>query len=516
MPNSYFHGTNVSEERQRLGAFDPWSTSGAGPRAEPKATVVGHFHGTNVSEERQRLGAFDPWSTSGAGPGAAPKATAVGHLHRTLPAIFAAMLALSGHAAEKLTAAPAVKKAAPAVVSISVELRQRSRRPDVFQFFQFPQPEPSGTGSGVIIDAGEGYVVTNHHVIRNAEEITVRLHDRRTMQAKLVGSDPGTDIALLKIEPEDLSELPLGDSDVLEIGDFVVAIGSPFALDQTVTLGIVSALGRRSINIGERGYEDFIQTDASINPGNSGGALVDLDGRLVGINTALITPAREQGNVGIGFAVPSNMAQAVVDQLLEFGEIRRGLLGVGIEGVTQGVAQALGLDEITGALVARVEEDSPAEAAGIEVQDVIVSLNDRPIEDPADLRNRIGFSPVGDTVRIGIVRDGKLIEKEAVIGQMRSASVAGEISSEKLEGVRLGEIGRDHPNHGRVEGVEVQAVARGSLAWEYGLRPQDIISAVNRRRVRSVDEFVDTVREQEGVLALLIQRGGRQQIIVLS
>ena len=478
-----------------------------------------HFHGITASRERQRPAAVVAWSTSGAGPQAKPKAPAVGHLHRTLPTLFAAMLALSGHAAEKLTAAPAVKKAAPAVVSISVTGQPRSRRPDVFPFFPpIPAPElppSSGTGSGVIIDAGEGYIVTNHHVIRNAESITVRLHDRRTVEAELVGSDPGTDIALLKIEPKNLSELPLGDSDALEIGDFVVAIGSPFALDQTVTLGIVSALGRRSINIGQRGYEDFIQTDASINPGNSGGALVDLDGRLVGINTALITPAREQGNVGIGFAVPSNMAQAVVDQLLEFGEIRRGLLGVVIDEVSSDLAQALGLDDLRGALVTRVEENSPAEAAGIQVQDVIVSVNDRPIEDPADLRNRIGFSRVGDTVRIGILRDGKRIEKEAVIAQVRSTSVAGEDSSEKLEGVELGEIGRDHPQYRRVEGVEVQTVARGSRAWEYGLRQGDIISAVNRRRVRSVDEFVETVREQEGVLVLLIQRGGRQEIVVL-
>ena len=438
-------------------------------------------------------------------------------LHRTFPTLFGAMLALSGHATEKLTAAPAVKKAVPAVVGIYVTGQQRSRRTEVFPFFQLPVPEQpvTGTGSGVIIDADEGYVITNHHVIRNAEEITVRLHDRRTMEAKLIGSDPGTDIALLEIGAEDLSELPLGDSDALEIGDFVVAIGSPFALDQTVTLGIVSALGRRTINIGRGGYEDFIQTDASINPGNSGGALVDLEGRLVGINTALIAPAREQGNVGIGFAVPSNMAQAVVDQLVEFGEIRRGLLGVRIEAVSPDVAEALDLDEIKGALVARVEENSPAEAAGIEVDDVIVSVDDKAIEDPVDLRNRIGLTRVGETVRIGIVREGHRIEKVAVIGQVRSTSVAGEVSSEKLEGVELGEIGREHPRYGRVEGVEVRSVERASLAWESGLRQGDIIFAVNRRRVRNVEEFVDTVREQGDVLLMYIQRGGRQEILRL-
>ena len=437
-------------------------------------------------------------------------------LYRVLPILLAAALATWGHAAEKMTAAPAVKKAAPAVVNISVVGQQRRQRPDGFEFFQLPVPDRSpstGTGSGVIIDGDEGYVVTNHHVIRDAEEIKVRLHDRRTMEAELVGSDPGTDIALLRIEAENLSELPLGDSDALEIGDFVVAIGSPFQLEQTVTLGIVSALSRRSINLGRGGYEDFIQTDASINPGNSGGPLVDLDGRLVGINTALITPAR--GNVGIGFAVPSNMARSVVEQLLKFGEIRRGLLGVRIEQVSPGVAEALDLDELLGALVSRVEEGSPAEAAGIEAGDVIVSVDDKAIEDPADLRNRIGFSPVGETVRIGVVRDGRLIEKEAVIGQMRSMSVAGEVSSEKLGGVELTEIGRDHPRYGRVEGVEVRSVEAGSQAWEAGLRQGDIIYAVNRRRVRSVEEFVETVQEQGDVLALFIQRGERREIVVL-
>ena len=436
--------------------------------------------------------------------------------YRILPTLLAAALAISSHAAERMTAAPAVKTAAPAVVNIAVVGQQRRQRPGGFEFFQFPVPDRSpstGTGSGVIIDADEGYVVTNHHVIRNADEITVRLHDRRTMEAELVGSDPGTDIALLKIEAEDLSELPFGDSDALEIGDFVVAIGSPFQLEQTVTLGIVSALRRRSISPVPGGYADFIQTDASINRGNSGGPLIDLDGRLVGINTALITPTA--GNVGIGFAVPSKMAQSVVDQLLEFGEIRRGLLGVRIEQVSPGVAEALDLDALSGALVSRVEEDSPAEAAGIEAGDVIVSVDDEAIEDPADLRNRIGFSPVGATVRIGIVRDGRRIEKEAVIGQLRSTSVAGEVSSEKLGGVELAEIGHDHPSYGRVEGVEVRSVESGSLASESGLRQGDIIFAVNRRRVRSVEEFVDTVREQGDVLALFIQRGERREIVVL-
>lgn len=436
-------------------------------------------------------------------------------LHRILPAFFALSLALSGHAAEKLTAAPAVKKAAPAVVNISVVGRQRGRSPDVFDFFQLPAPErPTGIGSGVIIDASEGYVVTNHHVIQDAEKITVRLHDRRTVEATLVGSDEGTDIGLLQIEAEDLSELPLGDSDALEIGDFVVAIGSPFELDQTVTLGIVSALGRRSINPVPGGYEDFIQTDASINRGNSGGPLVDLEGRLVGINTALVTPS--QGNVGIGFAVPSNMARAVVEQLVEFGEIRRGGLGVVIEDVTSDIAQVLDLDQLTGALVQVVREDSPAERAGIEAGDVIVSVDDEPVEDVVDLRNRIGLSRIGETVRIGIVREEGRIETEAVIGQLQSIFVPRGTSSEKFEGVELGEVGSDHPWFGRVEGVEVQSVETNSRAWESGLRQGDIIVAVNRQRVRNMEEFVETVQAQEeDVLVLQLQRGGRRTVRVL-
>ena len=436
-------------------------------------------------------------------------------LHRILPALFALSLALTGHAAEKLTAAPAVKKAAPAVVNISVVGRQRGRSPDVFDFFQLPAPErPTGIGSGVIIDASEGYVVTNHHVIQDAEKITVRLHDQRTVEATLVGSDEGTDIGLLQIEAEDLSELPLGDSDGLEIGDFVVAIGSPFELDQTVTLGIVSALGRRFNKPFPEGYEDFIQTDASINRGNSGGPLVDLEGRLVGINTALITPS--QGNVGIGFAVPSNMARAVVEQLVEFGEIRRGGLGVEIEDVTSDIAQALDLDQLTGALVQVVREDSPAERAGIEAGDVIVSVDDEPVEDVVDLRNRIGLSRIGETVRIGIVREEGRIETEAVIGQLQSIFVPRGTSSEKFEGVELGEIGRDHPWFGRVEGVEVQSVETNSRAWESGLRQGDIIVAVNRQRVRNMEEFVETVQAQEeDVLVLQLQRGGRRTVRVL-
>ncbi|MCY3843209.1 MAG: Do family serine endopeptidase [Acidobacteria bacterium] len=439
-------------------------------------------------------------------------------LYRLAPALFAVSLGISGHAAEKLTAAPAVKKAAPAVVHISVN---QAIRGQVFDFFPFPMPDRSprepvpGSGSGVIIDAAEGYVVTNHHVIDNAEEITVRLEDRRTLQAELIGSDPLTDIALLRIEAEDVSELPLGDSDTLEIGDFVVAIGSPFNLDQTVTLGIVSALGRTSINRGER-YEDFIQTDASINPGNSGGPLVDLEGRLVGINTALLSPGNAvAGNVGIGFAVPSNMARAVVDQLLEFGEIRRGRLGVQIAEVSPGIARDYDLDEITGALVTRVFEDSPAEEAGIRVEDVIVSVDDEPVDDPGDLRNRIAFSRVGETVRIGILRDGDRIEKEAVIGEMQPVAVAGKISSEKLEGVEFGEIGREHPWFGRVQGVEVSSIEPRSRAWESGLRRGDIILAVNREAVRGFEEFADTVEEQEDVLALLVQRGGRRMLVVV-
>lgn len=321
----------------------------------------------------------------------------------------APLAALSGGA----SLAPMLETVTPAVVNISVRTRtaQSADNPllnDPFfrRFFNVPEMPRErervsvSAGSGVIIDAGGGLVITNHHVVRNADEIRVVLKDRRQFKAQLVGSDAGTDIALLRIPAERLTALGLGDSERLKVGDAVVAIGNPFGLGQTVTSGIISALGRTGLNL--EGYEDFIQTDASINPGNSGGALVNFQGELIGINTAIIGPAG--GNVGIGFAVPVNMVKAVVAQLEEHGTIRRGRLGVAIQDLTPDLAESLGLPTLEGAMIAKVEPDSSAERAGLRKGDVVTAIDGHPVRGSADLRNRVGLARVGDTLRIDYLR----------------------------------------------------------------------------------------------------------------
>ena len=427
-------------------------------------------------------------------------------------------------AAEKLTVAPVLKEVTPAVVNISVRGRRMQQNPlmdDPFfrRFFNNPGRRSvpvQGIGSGVIIDGDDGLVVTNHHVVNGAEEIVVTLRDRREFEATLVGSDPATDVALLRIDAEDLVGLPPGDSDSLEVGDFVVAIGNPFGLGQTVTLGIVSALGRTGLGLADRpdlrGYEDFIQTDASINRGNSGGALVDLDGRLVGINTAISSPSG--GSVGIGFAVPTRMVKAVVEQLLAFGEVRRGVLGVVISNVEPDVAEALGLDADKGAVVSQVMEDSAAEEADIRPYDVIVSINDEAVDGAADLRNRIGLIPVGEEVEVGLLRDGERLEKRIVIGEREAVADAGD-ASDRFGGAEFRDIGPQHPLHGEVEGVEVARVDPGSGAARAGLRPGDIILHVNRRPVSNTREFFEIVKAAEGALALYVQRGNARAFVAL-
>src|SRR5690606_17221037 len=329
------------------------------------------------------------------------------------PAAFG-QLPLGARSNDAWTIAPMLKEVMPAVVNIQVESRVPVRTnplledPFFRRFFGIPDiPETrrrQSVGSGVIVDAENGYILTNHHVVSNATAIIVTLHDQRQLEAELIGSDEATDIALLRIEADGLTDVPMGDSSQLEVGDFVVAIGNPFGLGQTVTSGIVSALGRRT-NILREGYEDFIQTDAPINPGNSGGALITMDGLLVGINTAIVSPAG--GNVGIGFAVPTNMARAVMEQLIEYGEVSRGRLGVHIQTVTPQLAQALDLKVERGALITQVEPGSSAEEAGLQPGDVIIAVDGAEVRDVNDLTLRIGRMRVGTPVRIGYARDGE-------------------------------------------------------------------------------------------------------------
>lgn len=425
------------------------------------------------------------------------------------------------------TLAPLLDKITPAVVNISVESEQTADLNPLFndpffrRFFDMqpmpeqPQPQPRrqmSAGSGVIFNAKEGYVLTNHHVVENGDRIIVTLKDQRQFDAKLIGSDPGTDIALLKIDATDLTALDLGDSDRLQVGDYVLAIGNPFGLGQTVTSGIVSALGRSGLNI--EGYEDFIQTDASINPGNSGGALVTLDGRLVGINTAIIAPSG--GNVGIGFAVPANMANAVVDQLIEFGEVQRGTLGVGIQDLTPDLAEALGIKAGKGAVVTQVEPDSVAEAAGFQPGDLIVSVDGRSISGSADLRSQIGLKRLGRNIEIGVIRDGKTLTLAVTLRKgAQLGPKAGERGLERLSGAELRELQPGDPLYGDVAGVVIAQVEADSRAARTGLEPGDIILAANRVPVTSVAELRQQLASINGALALTIQRGSARIFLLI-
>lgn len=407
------------------------------------------------------------------------------------------------------TIAPLLEDVTPAVVNIGVTGRQSMQRNPMFddpffrRFFNFPEQGPSrprqSVGSGVIIDARQGYVLTNHHVIANAEEITVTLQDRRRFDAKLIGSDEGTDIALLKIDGNNLTALALGDSTSLRVGDFVVAIGNPFGLGQTVTSGIVSALGRSGLNV--EGYEDFIQTDASINPGNSGGALVNMRGELVGINSAIIS--RSGGNVGIGFAVPSELARSIMRQILDFGEVRRGLLGVSIQTIDAESAKALGAEVDSGALVSAVEPGSAAEKAGIQVDDIIVRVDDEKIDNSRELANAIGLKGSGEKVQIEFVRDGRSRVVAAELGQQEVSRSAGGDVHPGLEGAQFASTSTT-----ATRGVEVTEVEPGSPAAQRGLRSGDVITAVNRQPVQNLGELREIAAENN-ILFLLVQRGDR-------
>ncbi|HYD55604.1 MAG TPA: Do family serine endopeptidase [Burkholderiales bacterium] len=399
------------------------------------------------------------------------------------------------------TLAPVLDKVTPAVVNIAVLQRSPEdqnpmlRDPFFRRFFGLPeQQQPQiAAGSGVIVDAKNGYVITNAHVVKDAREVAVTLKDSRRFPARLVGADAGTDIALLKIDPKGLTDVAWGDSDALQVGDFVLAIGNPFGIGQTVTSGIVSALGRSGLSL--EGYEHFIQTDASINPGNSGGALINLKGELVGINSAIIGPAG--GNVGIGFAVPSVMARAVMDQLIRFGEVKRGRLGISMEDVPGA----------EGARVAEVLSGSPAALAGLRAGDLVTALNGRPVRGAAELRARLGVMPVGETVELRVRRGKDTQTVKARIGELERGQAAGGQAIAELAGAAFVDVQR-----GRLRAVLVNAVEAGSPAFQHGLRAGDLILGVNQRRVSSVQELAKLVRAP-GRVALNVVRGETQLAI---
>jgi len=407
--------------------------------------------------------------------------------------------------------APMIAQVTPAVVNIAIEMRTPEENPlfaDPFfrRFFDLPerpQREEQAAGSGVIVDAARGLVITNHHVVKDADRILVGLKDRRVLKAEVVGVDPGTDIAVLRIPPDRLTAVKWGDSEALNVGDFVVAIGNPFGIGQTVTSGIVSALGRTGLSV--EGYEEFIQTDASINPGNSGGALVNLAGELVGINTAIIGPAG--GNVGIGFAVPVHMVRAVLDQILRYGEVRRGRVGVSTKDLTPELADELGVKVTEGAVVEQIERGSEAERAGLRPRDVVLSVNGHPVHTSSELRNRVGLIPVGEAVELEVLRGGRTLRVRARVGELyKVTKVTGE-NIPQLAGARVANVERGMPMYGHVEGVVVTAVDRASAAFRNGLRSGDIVYGVNRARVRSVEELIVAMRGAEGPIRLSLLRG---------
>ena len=410
--------------------------------------------------------------------------------------------------------APVLKRVTPSVVNINTQTRVRVRSPlmdDPFfrRFFNVPdiprERVSQSLGSGVIVDAQKGYVLTNYHVIAGADEVFVGLKDGRSLEAKLIGIDPDTDLAMVQIPANKLTALPLADSDELEVGDFVVAVGNPFGLGQTVTSGIVSALGRTGLRGLE--YQNFIQTDASINPGNSGGALINLRGELVGINSAIFTPSG--GNVGIGFAIPSSMARHVMDQLIEFGEVRRGTLGIYVQNLTPDLAGAFDIDAGQGVLVAEIVAGSAAQNAGLEPGDVIVHMGKHAINSTHDFHNAEGRLALGDSLQVEYLREGKLLKSSLVIQSVPVLS--GAELDQRLKGARFAELTARHKQQ-NISGVLLDEVAPRSRLAREGLEEGDIIIGVARQRVRNLADFKEAIADTRGSILLQISRGGRTYV----
>ena len=395
--------------------------------------------------------------------------------------------------------APMLEKVLPAVVSVQVEgtASPTLNMPEELKKYfgdNAPQEQAQpfeGLGSGVIIDAAKGYVLTNNHVINQAQKISVQLNDGREFDAKLVGSDEQSDIALLQlIKPDHLTQIAIADSDKLRVGDFAVAVGNPFGLGQTATSGIISALGRSGLNL--EGLENFIQTDASINRGNSGGALLNLNGELIGINTAILAPGG--GSIGIGFAIPSNMAKTLADQLIQFGEIKRGLLGIKGMEMSADIAKAMNLNVQRGAFVSEVLPNSGSAKAGIKSGDVIVSLTEP-----------------GTKVKLGLLRDGKPVDVEVTLDKSTSSTASAELIIPALQGASFS----DGQMKDGTKGVVIDNVDKGSAAAQVGLHKDDIIIGLNRQRIHSIAELRKALEGKPPVIALNVIRGNESIYLLL-
>ena len=434
--------------------------------------------------------------------------------------------------------AQVVKKVVPSVVKVEVSKpaeEMGGRMPDLPFFRNFPGQDPRGqaaprsrsfkapmehgAGSGVLVTE-DGYILTNNHVVEDAEKISVTLADGRKFTAKVVGRDPQTDIAVIKVDSQDLPAITLANSDQIEVGDVVLAIGNPFGLGQTVTSGIVSAKGRATLGLD---YEDFIQTDAAINPGNSGGALVDADGRLVGINTAILS--RSGGNQGIGFAVPANLARWVMDGLVEYGSVQRGFLGVMIQDVNAGLAQAFDLKVMQGALVSEVTPDSPADKAGLKSGDVITAFDGKSVEDSRRLKLAVGATEPGKTVEVTVIREGnpetfKIALKKVPGARLADGRPGLGSSGEALAGVGVADLDGEARKRMNVptqlQGVVVTQVEESSPAYEAGLRPGDVITEINRNAVKDADEATAACEKSQDVTLVKIWRDGVSRYMVVD
>ncbi len=410
--------------------------------------------------------------------------------------------------------APVLKKVMPSVVNIAttgeLPFAQDPFAPKSLQQRQGPKFE--SMGSGVIVDAKQGYILTNAHVIRDSKHIVVTLNDGRKFDGKVIGIDDASDIAVVQIKAADLQAINIANSSGTQVGDFVIAIGSPFDLKQSVTSGIVSALGRSGLGI--EGYENFIQTDAPINPGNSGGALVNMHGQLVGINTAILTPSGV--SIGIGFAIPSNMASSVMDQLIKYGDVKRGMIGVVVQDFTPSLAQAFHIKNVKGAVVTQVTPNTPAAKSGIKVGDVIEKANGQPVRGASDVRNIVGLVREGHKVSLEALDAGSLHNYSLVTTDPSVVKKASLAENPYFTGVVLENLDRITPTQGHILGVEVVAVSRSSAAWRQGLRPGDSITSVNQETIHNLVQLNKVLGESKGNILLNVIRGPGAIFIVLK